>query len=69
MMGIESRDQLPSTPREHAIAVLVLAGLKPILKDMDRKMDMVLAKLDTILAWQRRVEADAEEVTRRNGTI
>jgi hypothetical protein len=36
---------------------------------MDRKMDKVLAKLDTILAWQRRVEADAEEVTRRNGTI
>jgi hypothetical protein len=56
------------TPREHAIAMVVLSGLKPLLKDMDQKIDRVLAKLDTILAWQRQVEADAEEVARRNGT-
>jgi hypothetical protein len=48
--------------------MVVLSGLKPLLKNMDQKMDMVLAKLDTILAWQRQVEADAEEVARRNGT-
>jgi hypothetical protein len=68
-MGIESRGQLAPTSREHTIAMIVVAGLKPFLEEMDQKIEMVLAKLDAILAWQREVEARTAKTPHRNEPV
>lgn len=59
-MEIDPESRLTSSAQDRAIAMEVIAGLKPLLKELDGKMDTLLAKLDIILGSLHKVGVDPE---------